>query len=87
TQAALTCELGGVHCHSHREMDVAAPATDFIGVEVHKPCVCPLHDGLRIQEQGSVLVYIFFQAQSQHPGHAARRGRDHWPFPSASVDA
>ncbi len=27
------------------------------------------------------------KAQPQHSGHAARRGRDHRPFPSASVDA
>ncbi len=56
-QAPRTFEIGFGMGHSTLEMAAAAPDIDFIGVEVHKPGVGALLNGLLTQGLGNVRVY------------------------------
>lgn len=55
--APRTFEIGFGMGHSLLEMAAAAPEQDFIGVEVHKPGVGALLNGLMTQSLGNVRVY------------------------------
>jgi tRNA (guanine-N7-)-methyltransferase len=55
--APRTFEIGFGMGHSLLEMAAAAPEQDFIGVEVHKPGVGALLNGLMTQNLGNVRVY------------------------------
>lgn len=55
--APRTLEIGFGMGHSLLEMAAAAPEQDFIGVEVHKPGVGALLNGLMTQNLGNVRVY------------------------------
>lgn len=56
-EAPLTFEIGFGMGQSLLEMAAAAPEQDFIGVEVHRPGVGALLNGLLGQELGNVRVY------------------------------
>ncbi|MDH1262973.1 tRNA (guanosine(46)-N7)-methyltransferase TrmB [Pseudomonas sp. GD03944] len=56
-QAPRTFEIGFGMGHSLLEMAAAAPEQDFIGVEVHRPGVGALLNGLMTQGLGNVRVY------------------------------
>jgi tRNA (guanine-N7-)-methyltransferase len=56
-QAPRTFEIGFGMGHSTLEMAAAAPEQDFIGVEVHRPGVGALLNGLMTQNLGNVRVY------------------------------
>ncbi|TBU75161.1 tRNA (guanosine(46)-N7)-methyltransferase TrmB [Pseudomonas daroniae] len=56
-QAPRTFEIGFGMGHSTLEMAAAAPEQDFIGVEVHKPGVGALLNGVMTQNLGNVRVY------------------------------
>lgn len=56
-QAPRTLEIGFGMGHSLLEMAAAAPEQDFIGVEVHRPGVGALLNGLLTQHLGNVRVY------------------------------
>ncbi|WP_263143037.1 tRNA (guanosine(46)-N7)-methyltransferase TrmB [Pseudomonas sp. RIT-PI-AD] len=56
-RAPLTFEIGFGMGHSLLEMAAAAPEQDFIGVEVHKPGVGALLNGLLGQGLNNVRVY------------------------------
>lgn len=56
-QAPRTFEIGFGMGHSLLEMAAAAPEHDFIGVEVHRPGVGALLNGLLTQNLGNVRVY------------------------------
>ncbi|MBD9483577.1 tRNA (guanosine(46)-N7)-methyltransferase TrmB [Pseudomonas sp. PDM14] len=55
--APRTFEIGFGMGHSTLEMAAAAPEQDFIGVEVHKPGVGALLNGLLTQNLSNVRVY------------------------------
>ncbi|NQD92340.1 tRNA (guanosine(46)-N7)-methyltransferase TrmB [Pseudomonas sp. CrR25] len=55
--APRTFEIGFGMGHSLLEMAAAAPEQDFIGVEVHKPGVGALLNGLMTQNLSNVRVY------------------------------
>ncbi|MHA6492027.1 tRNA (guanosine(46)-N7)-methyltransferase TrmB [Pseudomonas borbori] len=55
--APRTLEIGFGMGHSLLEMAAAAPELDFIGVEVHRPGVGALLNGLITQSLGNVRVY------------------------------
>jgi len=55
--APRTFEIGFGMGHSLLEMAAAAPEQDFIGVEVHRPGVGALLNGLMTQRLGNVRVY------------------------------
>src|SRR5690606_25095933 len=56
-RAPRTFEIGFGMGHSLLEMAAAAPEQDFIGVEVHKPGVGALLNGLMTQRLDNVRVY------------------------------
>jgi tRNA (guanine-N7-)-methyltransferase len=56
-RAPRTLEIGFGMGQSLLEMAAAAPEQDFIGVEVHKPGVGALLNGLMTQNLGNVRVY------------------------------
>ncbi|WP_188865875.1 tRNA (guanosine(46)-N7)-methyltransferase TrmB [Pseudomonas asuensis] len=56
-QAPRTFEIGFGMGHSLLEMAAAAPEQDFIGVEVHRPGVGALLNGLLTQQLSNVRVY------------------------------
>lgn len=56
-QAPRTLEIGFGMGHSLLEMAAAAPEQDFIGVEVHRPGVGALLNGLLTQQLTNVRVY------------------------------
>ncbi|WP_339514123.1 tRNA (guanosine(46)-N7)-methyltransferase TrmB [Pseudomonas sp. RL_15y_Pfl2_60] len=56
-QAPRTFEIGFGMGHSLLEMAAAAPEHDFIGVEVHRPGVGALLNGLLTQNLSNVRVY------------------------------
>ncbi len=56
-QAPRTFEIGFGMGHSTLEMAAAAPEQDFIGVEVHRPGVGALLNGLLTQRMDNVRVY------------------------------
>ncbi|TWI58384.1 tRNA (guanine-N(7)-)-methyltransferase [Pseudomonas duriflava] len=56
-QAPRTVEIGFGMGHSLLEMAAAAPEQDFIGVEVHRPGVGALLNGLLTEQLSNVRVY------------------------------
>ncbi|WP_229779482.1 tRNA (guanosine(46)-N7)-methyltransferase TrmB [Pseudomonas matsuisoli] len=56
-QASRTFEIGFGMGHSTLEMAAAAPEQDFIGVEVHKPGVGALLNGMLTAELSNIRVY------------------------------
>lgn len=56
-QAPRTFEIGFGMGHSTLEMAAAAPETDFIGVEVHKPGIGALLNGALTQNLTNLRVY------------------------------
>ncbi|AYC31121.1 tRNA (guanosine(46)-N7)-methyltransferase TrmB [Pseudomonas cavernae] len=56
-QAPRTFEIGFGMGHSTLEMAAAAPEQDFIGVEVHKPGVGALLNGLLSQDLSNLRIY------------------------------